>query len=695
MPLTDDILLTPAPLATEVAALTLPGEELLRVAWATATPDHEALHLGTLDASGRLREEDGWDGIQPRLAALDGRLLLLFLDGPDLRPTVVLDGAEPMALARAPGHQPCLAGGPRRAWAAWCTHDRQQGWLVQLARLSGDSRFTRLAPVQGRACGLGAGPDGQARLIWVAGDEVRCARLGEQGLGEPELVAADAGAELPVLTQDDQGRWVAAWQGRCAHGVLRWPRLARLEQGKWRRLDPPMAREDMHLTREEAGENQGWETPALLGHRDGIWLTGRSAQGFRAQLLREEEWAPRLDLSLTGWSGRSRCTAPVTLDGQACLLRGTPKGLALAPLVAPDGLGASPAAPALAQPPPVPAPQPTPFDQVLFGDIHQHSMESDGLGTVEDAYRRARDLYGHDFAALTDHDGLAGGCLGPLSWRRQVELADAFYEPGRFVTLRGFEFTGSRLPGRGHKCLYFDGEVPAALPGRNPDRLDEILDKYPCLAVPHHTAWTGADMERHDPALQPVWEVCSVHGSYEHGGETPLPPRPDVVLPGQFIQDALAAGLVFGLIGGTDAHGLRWHHGVGFKADPHRCGLAAVRCEPTRESLLAALRARNCYATSGARIALSMDLQGAPMGSEVRLPGEAELVVRVRGTAPMERLSLIQDGQVIRQEAGGPDLTLRHKVRASAQGGRTVLLVTLLQRDGEAAWSSPIWLDAG
>ena len=271
---TVDILLNPHPRVTEVTAVVLPGEGLLRAAWADATPEREAIHLGTVDPDGRLREEDGWDGIQPRLASLGGRLALLFLGAPDLRPTLVLDGGEPLVLGQAPGHQPCLAGGAKDAWAAWCEHDPGgPGWQVLLGRLQADGRFEHVARVPGTACGLGSAGE-EARLIWVADGEVRCARLGEQGPGETEVVALDTRAELPVLAADAAGRWYAAWQGPYAHGVLRWPRLARREEdGRWRRLDPPLPLEDMHLEREDAGEDQGWEAPALLCHGGGgPWL---------------------------------------------------------------------------------------------------------------------------------------------------------------------------------------------------------------------------------------------------------------------------------------------------------------------------------------------------------------------------------------------------------------------------------------
>jgi hypothetical protein len=325
----------------------------------------------------------------------------------------------------------------------------------------------------------------------------------------------------------------------------------------------------------------------------------------------------------------------------------------------------------------------------LFGDPHQHSIHSDGLGGAEAVYRRARRDYGQDFTALTDHESFVNKALGPLSWRYQCELADAFYEPGRFVTLRAYEFTGTRLPGPGHKCVYFGERVPEVIPPKDGEALLRLLREYGGIAVPHHVGWTGGDRAHHDPALQPVWEICSVHGAYEHGGAQRIAPRPDVVLQGEFVDDALAAGLRFGFVGGSDNHGLRWHHGVGRRPDALRCGLTAAFAEPTRDALLDALRARRCYATSGARILLRVDVEGAPMGSELAV-SRPEVFVAAIGTAPIASLSLIVDGREVLSERGGRTAELRHRLEIH---GPSYCYARVLQEDGEMAWSSPVWFD--
>ena len=694
----DDALLTPKTMAQEVCAVALPGEVSVRAAWVTASASREQVHLGVVDHGARLRETDSWSGIMPCMAPLGRGVALLFLAGPDLVPVVSVDEAEPVPLKhQGQCHNPSLAGGDGGAWVGWCEREGRRAF-VRFGALAPDGQFSSVARLPGEGCAVAVG-DGGARALWVDAGVVLSARLARDGMGDPEVVRADAGAEAAALCAAPGGGWFAGWQGPTPGGVLRWPRVARLAGGQWLEMDPPMPVEDMHLQRAEAGEDQGWERPTLLAPEPGrLWLAGRSAQGFRAQLFDGERWTRRLDISQVGWSGRSRSMALYRFEGETLLLRGTAKGLGVVGLQAESDADAAAEAEAAAAAPapggfPPSSPSTSMFGSMpLFGDIHQHTMESDGLGTVEDAYRRAREVYGFDFVAITDHDGLAGGCLGPLSWKRQCRLADSFDEPGRFVTLRGFEFTGSRQPGRGHKCVYFDDEVPEQLPGRDPDRLDELLARHPSLSAPHHTAWTGADMDHHDPAQQPVWEVCSVHGAYEHGGDQVIPPRPDVILPGQFIRDALDAGLRFGLVGGTDNHGLRWHHGVGHKADPQLCGLTAVYCEPTRESLLAALRARRCYATSGARILLRVELDGAPMGSEVPAGSPGALEVEVRGTAGLRRVSVLVDGE---EQAfvtpDSQDATLRHTIAGARERSRYVL-VTVLQQDGEMAWSSPIWI---
>ncbi|HSD28772.1 MAG TPA: hypothetical protein VLL75_15825, partial [Vicinamibacteria bacterium] len=81
--------------------------------------------------------------------------------------------------------------------------------------------------------------------------------------------------------------------------------------------------------------------------------------------------------------------------------------------------------------------------RIYWGDLHGHSGLSDGTGTPEDYFRYARDVAALDVAALTDHDhwGMQPLATDPALWEEVRAQVRAFQEPGRFVTLLGYEWT--------------------------------------------------------------------------------------------------------------------------------------------------------------------------------------------------------------------------------------------------------------
>ena len=84
----------------------------------------------------------------------------------------------------------------------------------------------------------------------------------------------------------------------------------------------------------------------------------------------------------------------------------------------------------------------------------------DGTGTPEDYFTFARDVAGLDAVALTDHDHWGAGRPldgDPAPWALIRETVARFHEPGRFVTLPGYEWT-SILHGHRH-VLYFEGDL--------------------------------------------------------------------------------------------------------------------------------------------------------------------------------------------------------------------------------------------
>jgi hypothetical protein len=687
--------LPPDPAADEVAAVAAPRGSW--VAWSGASLEHETVTLARLEPQGRLRRQGSWSGFRPSLAWLDGGPALAFCRraGERVEAALWIAGqGEPRALPAGGDVFRCnlaaAAGGG--LWLAW-TEGAGPETRIAVGLQDAAGRLRRLARVPGEQPAL-ASRGGEVRLAWVRVPEgLSVAEVTPDGVGPAQSVAAGPGPGAPCLDRDPRGRWWVAWHAPLGDGVLRWLLLARQQGDGWQVLGPPVAGGAL----EAAGEDQGWEQPALLAGDDGtLWLAGRSSGGFHVQARLPGGWTVRHDVSGPGWSNRSLSCSLLQRTGRVQLARGTPGGIVVSAL-APGPPG--PRAPDLQAPPPAAAPAPprhrppSGWPRVLFGDLHQHSLHSDGTGSAEEAFCRARDELGHDFAALTDHEKLGTRCLGPETWRYQCQVADAFDRPGAFVTLRAYEFTGSRLPGPGHKCVYFGDSLPQRLPPKELSALLPLLREHRAIAVPHHVGWTGADLEHHDPELQPVWEICSAHGSYERHGDPLIPPRDDVVLEGQFIHDALQAGLVFGFVGGTDSHGLRWHHGVCRMADPYRSGLAAVFAEHTREALLSALRARRCYATSGARIHLWVELDGAPMGSRVPDP-RGELLIRVCGTAPLDELRVVQDGRPVWTH-GDPDPHQEHALQLRLTGSASHVYVRVVQRDGHAAWSSPCWMLPG
>ncbi|NIV46904.1 MAG: DUF3604 domain-containing protein, partial [Gammaproteobacteria bacterium] len=286
--------------------------------------------------------------------------------------------------------------------------------------------------------------------------------------------------------------------------------------------------------------------------------------------------------------------------------------------------------------------------RVLWADLHGHSGLSDGTGTPEDYFLYARDVAGLDVAALTDHDhwGMLPLEDHPELWEEIRRETQRFHEPGRFVTLLGYEWT-SWIHGHRH-VLYFgdEGAVYSSVDPRfeDPLQLWAALEGQPALTFAHHSA--GGPIPTNweippDPRFEPVTEIVSVHGSSEALDSPALIYDP---VPGNFVRDALDRGYRLGFVGSGDGHD--GHPGLSQLASPTG-GLAAILSEErTREGVLAALRERRVYATNGARILLRMALGAHRMGSSIDVPdGETlseELFVRIVAAAPLSRVELIR-----------------------------------------------------
>jgi hypothetical protein len=335
--------------------------------------------------------------------------------------------------------------------------------------------------------------------------------------------------------------------------------------------------------------------------------------------------------------------------------------------------------------------------RVYWGDLHGHSGLSDGTGTPEDYYRYARDIAALDVAVLTDHDhwGMQPLSETPELWEGIAAQTKAFHDPGRFVTLLGYEWT-SWLHGHRH-VLYFEdkGRVLSSVDPafESPLQLWEALRGEAALTFAHHTAGgpIAANWEiPPDPELEPVTEIVSVHGSSEAADSPRVIYDP---VAGHFARDALDRGYRLGFVGSGDGHD--GHPGLAHLASPSGGLVAILTEELTREAVLEALRARRVYATNGPRILLHATLDGAPMGSALDADGgrARSLDVRVYALEALERLDLVRSGRVVRTFAGTGSGELRLTEPIAGLESGEYLYVRAVQVDGGAAWSSPFFVD--
>jgi hypothetical protein len=592
--------------------------------------------------------------------------------------------------------------------------------------LTRDERILALTPAAPPAPSEDARDEDRA----VCGAHEACV---ERGDGRSRVLCAHAGrtalvweargtASAPAIASAHHpahgpGAWISfhhdVREDSGAVDLAKWIEVRFVDaQGRVFAPSAPMTDRD----RDREGEEQGFEFPSLVALPDGaLLLYGRGSHAFWRQTLGARGWSPRALLADGSWGCRGRRVAAVRLASGALLTaRREREGIVVerdlsaeqscealgAPALDPCAVRVAQPVARLASPRPdrirgVADPAARAGHLTLFGDLHQHSAHSDGCGTADEPYLRARHVYGDDFCALSDHESFLGKRIGPGEWAYLQAVAASHDEPGEFATLFAYEWTGRSHPGPGHKVVYLP-EVGAPIVSRDdaPDgaALVARVHAQGGFAVPHHVGWTGANEEAHDPAAQPVWEICSCHGCYEHAAHA-LGQRGE--LRDQMIDAVLARGHRFGFIACSDSHGLLWHHGVARKRDPFRTGLTAVQATScTRAAVLEALRGRRCYATSGAKILLDVRastdaLRDAPMGSALDAP-RARMRVVAHGTAPIRSVRLVGlHGEVLASADGqGEDCALEADIEGPFAYARVE------QTDGEFAWSSPVFMGA-
>ncbi|MBI4277644.1 MAG: hypothetical protein HY660_04230 [Armatimonadetes bacterium] len=303
--------------------------------------------------------------------------------------------------------------------------------------------------------------------------------------------------------------------------------------------------------------------------------------------------------------------------------------------------------------------------RIYWGDIHGQTDKTVGTGSVEEYFAYARD------AGALDYSGHNGNDF-QITAEHYAEIGEhvkGFHRPGRFVTFPGYEWSGNTPAGGDHNVFWLHDGMPAYRSSHwcIPDRSDEHTDRYPvtelyqtlkgkpALVIPH-VGGRPCNLTFHEPSLEPVVEIASVHGHFEW-----------------LLREALERGYRVGVVCNSDDHtgrpgatyGTSSHFGV-------RGGLTGCYArELTREAIWEAYFARRTCGTTGERIFLWMEADGHPMGAEFAASRPPAIRVVAHGTRPLERVEIFRGQEcVYTHPLVTPDQFAPGKVRVTWGGAR-------------------------
>lgn len=359
---------------------------------------------------------------------------------------------------------------------------------------------------------------------------------------------------------------------------------------------------------------------------------------------------------------------------------------------------------------------------LYWGLLHGESEKVDSTENIEACLRHFRDEKSLQFFATSPFENVEE--TSNEVWKQLSSQIAEFNEESRFITLLGFQWF-AKTPEEGlRELIYWKDNKPIL---RKKDAKSNTLKKIykshtpkEILSIPCFTMAKGFEtaFEDFSPEYERVVEIYNAWGSSECS-EKEGNPRPictegeEGVLESEkgSIRNALNHNCRFGFVaGGLDDRGIYSELYESNQAQ-YSPGLTAILAiEQSREALLQALYNRTCYATTGERIIIGFFIAGAQMGSELNTKAKPGLVLNrhitgfVAGTDEIQEVNLIRNGKVFHTlhskeshfEFNYDDSEALSKVILPSSDERPAFVyyyLRVIQKNGQMAWSSPIWID--
>lgn len=359
---------------------------------------------------------------------------------------------------------------------------------------------------------------------------------------------------------------------------------------------------------------------------------------------------------------------------------------------------------------------------IYWGVFHGESERYDASSQIESCLRYFRDDLAYHFYSSSSFETEEET---PTEIWKNISLQIAeFNEEDRFITYLGSQWFNND-PTEGLRQLVFTKDNKPLL--RKKDSKATSLKKIykshsskELIGIPSFTMAKGLHytFEDFNPEYEPVVEIYNAWGSSEctkqEGNLKPITANGksgvEETAEGS-IRRALNLGHRFGFVaGGLDDRGV-FSNFYSSNQVQYTPGLTAIIASAqSRDSLIQAMRDRSCYATTGARIILSLEIAGLPMGCILSTKAKPGLVYNryicgsVIGTSKLKTVEILRNGSVIKTFSPNEDKLEfefdetspleSHVLRSSIDGCLFVYYyMRAIQEDGHMAWASPIWIE--
>lgn len=304
------------------------------------------------------------------------------------------------------------------------------------------------------------------------------------------------------------------------------------------------------------------------------------------------------------------------------------------------------------------------------GEVHSHTMESDGALFPEQAMEFARDIGRADYFAVTEH----AHYMSDEAYDRQKRIADLYDEPGRFAALYGYEMTWNRSCGFwGHMNLIgakniFQDRNKIGVP-----QIYEYLAQNPeAVAMFNHPglSWGNFDEYTHQTPGAIRGVALSEIKGVGHDGEYAL---------------LLSKGWRAAPVYNGDNHGAAWanRRSTGYVLAP----------ELTRENVMEAFRRRRTYTTSDKTLKIKYKVNGQWLGSTLKNPEELLVAVELstENKVGIGRLQIVaEDNIVVAEEDIGARTSYHWELKLPAL--YDYYYVRILQEDHYTV-TAPVWVE--